>query len=62
MKMSKSARFGEEHSKQRKKQLQRLRGGKVLGILEELEEQKVVTVWLECSEHWRGIKEMRLKR
>lgn len=28
----------------------------MLGILEELEEQKVVTVWLECSEHWRGIK------
>lgn len=44
MKMSKSARFGEEQSKQRKKQLQRLGGGKVLGILEELEEKKVVAV------------------
>lgn len=40
MKKSHSARFGEEQSKEREKQLQRLRGGKELGILEELEGQK----------------------
>lgn len=49
MKISQSARFGEEQSKERQKQLQRLRGGKELGILEELEEQKGV------ADYWKVV-------